>query len=189
MASSSSPLLADPRRNSYSSSVNDYNDNPNEETSFLRRVPNLNLNLNLTLPKPTLPSLPLSTTFHPTLHTRSLALILIVPSFILFTLHGPAYAPTIVFLSFAIFRQLVILISHFGSQIVVIRIEVVHHRLKAASAKAQEKWIKRGVAAAVDAGILIGMLVTLALVAWRVDNCGGGRAVAEAGVILGFLAL
>ena len=47
----------------------------------------------------------------------------------------------------------------------VIRIEVTHPRLRAASAKAQEKWIKKSFAGVVDAVILVGLLVSLSLVA------------------------
>lgn len=62
-------------------------------------------------------------------------------------------------------------------------------RLREVRAKVQEKWVKRGIALLVDGGILVGLLVTLSLVAWGVDNCGGGCKVAEAGVVLGFLGL
>lgn len=58
----------------------------------------------------------------------------------------------------------------FGSQILVIHIEIVHHGLKAASAKAQEKWIKRGVAVFVDGVIALGLLVMLNLVAKEFDH-------------------
>ncbi len=62
-------------------------------------------------------------------------------------------------------------------------------RLREVRAKGQEKWIKRGIALGVDGGILVGLLVTLSLVAWGVDHCGGGCQVAEAGAVLGFLGL
>lgn len=71
----------------------------------------------------------------------------------------------------------------------VIRIEVVHSRLKRASEVAREKWVKRSVAVGVDGVILLGLLVTLAVVAKGVDRCGKGCGVAEAGVILGFMGL
>ena len=61
--------------------------------------------------------------------------------------------------------------SHFGSQIIVIHIEVVHHTLKGVSAKAQEIWIKKIAAAVIDGIILLGMLVTLSLVAHEIDGC------------------
>ena len=80
------------------------------------------------------------------------------------------------------------LLSHFGSQLIVIRIEVVHHRLKHASKAAeQEKWIMKGVNAFIDGVILLGLLVSLALLAHKVSYAGG--AVLEAAVILGFLSL
>jgi len=63
----------------------------------------------------------------------------------------------------------------------------VHSRLKRASEVAREKWAKRSVAVAVDGVILLGLLVTLAVVAKGVDRCGRGCEVAEAGVILGFM--
>lgn len=149
MTSSHAPLFADSQRRSVDS-VDD------EETALLGGLAT------------TSPSRPFATSFYPTLYTRGLALILAIPSFILFVVHGPHFAPSIVFLSFAIARQVVILGSYFGSQIVVIHIEVVHHRLKGVSAKAQERWIKKSVALAVDGIILLGMLVTLSVVAHKV---------------------
>lgn len=80
----------------------------------------------------------------------------------------------------------------------VIRIEVVHIRLKnATKAAEQEKWIKKGVNAFIDGVILLGLLVSLALAAHKVKNCWSGRGpyrghgcgVLEAAVILGFLSL
>ncbi|KAG0649189.1 hypothetical protein D0Z07_4554 [Hyphodiscus hymeniophilus] len=133
---------------------------------------------------------PFATSVHPTLYTRGLALILAIPAFILFVVHGPYFAPAIVFLSFAIARQLVVLISHFGSQIVVIHIEVVHHRLKSVSARAQERWIKKSAALAVDGVILLGMLVTLSMVAHNVaiwHYAYSWRPLVTAAVVLGFL--
>lgn len=66
----------------------------------------------------------------------------------------------------------------------VIHIEVTHPRLKAASAKAQEKWIKKSIAAFVDAVILVGLLASLSLVA-SFHRPGSVRAAD----ILGFVAL
>jgi len=153
MASSRTPLLADDQRHSIESSYDD------EETALLGGLAT------------TSPTRPFATSFYPTHYTRSIALILAIPAFIIFVIHGPHYAPSIVFLSFAIARQVVVLGSHFGSQIVVIHIEVVHHRLKGVSAKAQETWIKKIVAAVIDGIILVGMLVTLSLVTHEVDWC------------------
>ncbi|PVH80921.1 hypothetical protein DL98DRAFT_654370 [Cadophora sp. DSE1049] len=209
MASSNSPLLAD-RPTTSSSYGSQYETEPTERTSLLSRIPKIpslpalkfnyrpsftyrpnfhrpNLNISFNTSR-FLPTLPFTTTFHPTLHIRSLAFILLLPSFILFTLLGPAFSPVIVFLSFALARQLFILFALKCANIVIIRIEVVHSRLKKASDKAQEKWVKRSVAAGVDAVVLVGLLVTLAVVAKGVDVCGaGGCKVAEAGVILGFM--
>ncbi|KAH9206897.1 hypothetical protein DL95DRAFT_396503 [Leptodontidium sp. 2 PMI_412] len=209
MASSSTPLLADPSyRPTTPSSYGSHSPiEPTERTSLLSRIPKIpslptfnftyrpSFNYKPQFSRPKInfnasrfaPTLPFTTTFHPTLHIRSFAFVLLLPAFILFTLLGPAYAPVIVFLSFALARQLFILIAHFSSNIVIIRIEVVHSKLKAASDKAQEKWVKRSVAAGVDGVILLGLLVTLALVAKDVDACGNGCQIAEAGVILGFL--
>ncbi|KAH7370866.1 hypothetical protein BKA65DRAFT_545565 [Rhexocercosporidium sp. MPI-PUGE-AT-0058] len=209
MASSSTPLLADPsERPTTSSSYGSVSPiEPTSRTSLLSRIPKIpslptlqftyrpSFTYKPSFRRPRLtfntsrftPSLPYTTTFHPTLHIRTFAFLLLLPSFILFTLLGPAYAPVIVFLSFALARQLFILIAHFSANIVIIRIEVVHSKLKAASDKAQEKWVKRSVAAGVDGVILLGLLVTLAVVAKGVDVCGNGCQVAEAGVVLGFL--
>lgn len=74
----------------------------------------------------------------------------------------------------------------------VIRIEVVHHRLKNVSRAAeQEKWIIKGINAFIDGVILLGLLVSLALVASKLKNCwrGTGCGLLEAAVILGFLSL
>jgi hypothetical protein len=143
----------------------------------------------------TSPTRPFATNFHPTLFTRTLSFILLLPSFIiLVSYNGPHYAASIIFLSFALARQLVILISFFGSQIVVIHIEVVHERLKSVSAKAQEKWIKKITALCLDGVILIGLLVTLSINAHEIavcshsSRCDVPRAVMAA-VILGFIAL
>jgi hypothetical protein len=173
MASSRTPLLADDRHSIDSTAE--------EETALLGGL------------FTTSPTRPFATSFYPTLFTRSLALILALPSFIIFIIHGPHYAAAIVFLSFALARQLFILGSHFGSQILVIHIEVVHHRLKGVSARAQEKWIKKSVAAFIDGVILLGLLVTLSLVAHRVDVSRGfynslPHTVTHA-VILGFITL
>lgn len=139
----------------------------------------------------TSPTRPFATSFRPTLFLRGLALILAIPAFIIFIVVGPSYSPSIVFLSFAIARQLVVLGSHFGSQVVVVHIEIVHPKWKSVSAKAQEKWIKKGVAGAIDAGILLGLLVSLAVVAKRVNtewSLQDPKAVTAA-VILGFIVL
>jgi hypothetical protein len=174
MASSRTPLLADDQRHSLDSTCDD------EETALLGGLAT------------TSPTRPFATSFSPTLFTRSIALILAIPAFIIFVVHGPHYAPSIVFLSFAIARQVVVLGSHFGSQIIVIRVEVVHHRLKGVSAKAQETWIKNIAAAGIDIIILLGMLVTLSLVAHEIDRCRGDcylPATVTQAVILGFITL
>jgi hypothetical protein len=174
MASSRTPLLADDQRHSIDSTYDD------EETALLGGLAT------------TSPTRPFATSFYPTLYTRSIALILAIPAFIIFVVLGPNYAPSIVFLSFAIARQVVVLGSHFGSQIIVIHIEVVHHRLKGVSARAQETWIKKIVAAVIDVIILLGMLVTLSLVAHKIDWCRRYcvlPATATHAVILGFITL
>jgi hypothetical protein len=174
MASSRTPLLADDQRQSIDSTYDD------EETALLGGLAT------------TSPRRPFATSFYPTLYTRSIALILAIPAFIIFIVHGPHYAPSIVFLSFAIARQVIVLGSHFGSQIIVIHIEVVHHRLKGVSAKAQETWIKKIVAAVIDGIILLGMLVTLSLVAHEIDWCRQScylPATVTHAVILGFITL
>jgi hypothetical protein len=137
----------------------------------------------------TSPTRPFATSFYPTLYLRSLALILSIPAFIIFIVEGPSYSPSIVFLSFAIARQLAVLGSHFGSQVVVIHIEIVHPKWKSVSAKAQEKWIKKSVAGAIDAGILLGLLVSLAIVAKKVDSTYGLPKEVTHAVILGFIVL
>jgi hypothetical protein len=172
MTSSHAPLFADNRR-----SIDSADD---EETALLGGFAT------------TSPSRPFAASLHPTLYTRGLALIIAIPAFILFVVHGPYFAPAIVFLSFAIARQLVVLGSHFGSQIVVIHIEVVHHRLKGVSARAQERWIKRSAALAVDGIILLGLLVTLSIVAHNVANSSylfSWRPLVTAAVVLGFITL
>jgi hypothetical protein len=174
MASSRTPLLADDQRHSIDSTYDD------EETALLGGLAT------------TSPTRPFATSFYPTLCTRGVALTLAIPAFIIFIVHGPHYAPSIVFLSFAIARQVIVLGSHFGSQIVVIHIEVVHHRLKGVSAKAQETWIKKIVAAVIDGIILLGVLVTLSLVAHEIDGCRGDcslPATVTHAVILGFITL
>lgn len=70
----------------------------------------------------------------------------------------------------------------------LIHIEIVHPKWKSVSAKAQEKWIKKGVAVAFDAGILLGLLVSLAVVAKKVSSHHVAKDVTAA-VILGFLVL
>jgi hypothetical protein len=174
MASSRTPLLADNQRHSIDSTYND------EEAAPLGGFAT------------TSPTRLFATSFYPTLYTRSIALILAIPAFIIFVVLGPQYAPSIVFLSFAIARQVVVLGSHFGSQIIVIHIEVVHHRLKGVSAKAHETWIKNIVAAVVDSVILLGMLVALSLVAHEIDACRhycSLPATVTHAVILGFITL
>ncbi|KAH8779019.1 hypothetical protein BGZ57DRAFT_890306 [Hyaloscypha finlandica] len=169
MASSRAPLFADPNRHSMESTYDD------EETALLGGIAT------------TSPSRPFATSFYPTLYLRSLALILGIPAFIIFIVEGPSYSPSIVFLSFAIARQLAVLGSHFGSQVVVIHIEIVHPKWKSVSAKAQEKWIKKSVAGAIDAGILLGLLVSLAIVAKKVDTTYGLPKEVTHAVILGFI--
>ena len=173
MASSRTPLLADDQRRSLDSTTYD-----DEETALLGGLAT------------TSPTRPFATSFYPTLYTRGIALILAIPAFIIFVTQGPHYAPSIVFLSFAIARQVAILGSHFGSQIVVIHVDVVHDRLKDWSARAQEKWIRNSVAAGLDGVILLGMLVTLSLVAHEVHVYPSATvAVTHAAVILGFITL
>jgi hypothetical protein len=172
MASSRTPLLADDHRHSTDSTYDE------EEAALFGGLAT------------TSPTRPFATSLFPTLYTRSIALILAIPAFIIFVILGPYFSPSIVFLSFAIARQLVVLGSHFGSQIVVIHIEVVHHRLKGVSAKAQETWIKKIVAAAIDGVVLLGMLVTLSLVAHNIDARPIALpATATHAVILGFIVL
>jgi hypothetical protein len=172
MTSSDAPLFAPNRR-----SIDSADD---EETALLGGLAT------------TSPSRPFATSLFPTIYTRSLALILAIPAFILFVVHGPHFAPAIVFLSFAIARQIVVLGSHFGSQIVLIHIEVVHPRLKSVSSRAQERWIKRGAALAVDGVILLGMLITLSVVAHNVASShyrSSWRPLVTAAVVLGFITL
>ena len=71
----------------------------------------------------------------------------------------------------------------------VIHIEIVHPKWKSVSAKAQEKWIKKSVAGAIDAGILLGLLVSLAIVAKKVDTTYGLPKEVTHAVILGFIVL
>ena len=173
MASSRTPLLADDQRHSFDSA-------DEEETLLLGGFAT------------TSPTRPFATNFYPTLYTRGISLVLLIPAFIIFVVHGPHYAATIVFLSFAIARQCVVLGSFFGSQILVIHIEVVHDRLKGVSARAQETWIKKIVALVIDGIILLGMLITLSLVAHEVDVCHGScwlPATVTHAVILGFIVL
>jgi hypothetical protein len=173
MASSAAPLLADNHRQSIDSTYDD------EETPLLGGFAT------------TSPTRPFATSFYPTLFTRGLALVLAIPAFIIFIVAGPSYSPSIVFLSFAIARQLVVLGSYFGSQVVVIHIEIVHPRWKSVSARTQEKWIKKSVAGAIDGIILFGLLVTLALVARKIDSHDlypPPRVVTDA-VVLGFIVL
>ncbi|CZR67406.1 uncharacterized protein PAC_17305 [Phialocephala subalpina] len=171
MASSRTPLLAGPRRDSFDSA---YADEGQEETTILYGFATSS------------PTRPFATNFSPTLFLRSLALLLAIPSFIIFIVNGPHYSAAITFLSFAIARQVVVLGSHFGSQIVVIEIKVVHPRFKAASAKAQESWIKKSAAAVIDGIILLGLLISLSLIAHEVDVSHLPTSVTPA-VILGFL--
>lgn len=176
MASSRTPLLADRRRDSFdSASGGDANDGI-DETPFLYGFATSS------------PTRPFATNFNPTLFLRSLALLLATPAFIIFIVNGPHYSAAITFLSFAIARQVVVLGSHFGSQIVEIEIKVVHPRFQAASAKAQETWIKKSAAAVIDAIVLLGLLVSLSLIAHEADVRVLPASVTPA-VILGFLVL
>jgi hypothetical protein len=178
MASSRTPLLADPHRNSHES--NYYHEDDDEETRFLYGFAT------------TSPTRPFATSFKPTITLRLLALIIAIPAFSIFCIHGPMYAGVIVFLSFAIARQVIVLGAHFGSQFIHIKIEVVHPRLKDVSTKAQEAWIQKSAAATIDGIILLGLLITLSLIAHQVDVCGGPcdlPASTTAAVILGFIAL
>ena len=171
MASSRTPLLVDDHHDSM---------DDDEETALLGGYAT------------TSPTRPFATTFNPTLALRSLALILAIPTFIIFVVHGPHYAAAIVFLSFAITRQLVVLGSSIGSHIAVIRIDVVHPRLKDVSARAQERCIKNSIAAAIDGVILLGMLISLSVFAHEVDTCKDYcylPATVTHAVILGFIVL
>lgn len=176
MASSTAPLFN--HRRSIDSADDDDDD---EETALLGGLAT------------TSPTRPFATSFCPTLYTRGIALILAITSFFLLVVRGdshPSFAPSIVFFSFAIARQLVILGSYFGSQIVVIRIEVVHDGWKAASARAQEIWIKKTVALVIDGVILFGMLVTLSLVVCNMEYYPSiWRSTIRDVVILGFITL
>lgn len=179
MASSRTPLLASSHHrdsfNSYSAHENFHE----EESPILYGLATSSL------------TRPFATTISPTIPLRCLSLLLAIPSFIIFiVVNGPRYSAAITFLAFVIARQLVILGSHFGSQIVVIKIEVVHPRFKAASAKAQETWIKRIAAGVIDGVILVGLLVSLGLVAHEVDmGSSMSSASVTAAVILGFMVL
>lgn len=57
------------------------------------------------------------------------------------------------------------------------------------SAKAQEKWIKKSVTGTFDAGILLGLLVSLAIVAHKVDTTNKVPQSVTAAAILGFIVL
>jgi len=160
MASSRTPLLA-----------NDHPDSDDEETTLLAGFVT------------TSPSRPFATNFNPTLTTRSLALILAIPSFIIFAVHGPRYAAPIVFISFAIARQIAVLGSHFGSHIAVVRFEVVHPSV---SERAEE--IKKGLAGILDGVILLGLLISLSVTAHWVDTTSLPAPLTPA-VILGFIVL
>lgn len=170
MATLRTPLLADDQRSTSSHSVDD-------------EIPRLNGLYT------TSPFRPFATSFHPTLAIRTLALVIALPSFIIFAVHGPPYAPATTFLSFAIARQLFVLGGHFGSQIIVVKIEVVHHRLKGVSAKAQEKWIKKSVAAFVDALVLVGLLVSLSVIASAQGRHGWPIIGLKVAVALGYIVL
>ncbi|KAK2624183.1 hypothetical protein QTJ16_006133 [Diplocarpon rosae] len=214
MASASDPLLADPERPStspYASSSHHSNIQTTgaERTSLLPKFTHRISLPKVALPKisfpalsvhrPTLstldarsvlPALPYSTTIHPTLHTRSLSALLLLSAFIAFILLRPSHINTsnVVFLSFALARQLFILIAHFSTRLFVIRIEVVNPRLQAVRDRTRERAVRTGIALSVDGAVLLGLLVTLTLGAVNVDRNGGGG-VLEAGVVLGFLGL
>lgn len=79
--------------------------------------------------------------------------------------------------------------GYFGSQIIVVKIEVVHHKLKGVSAKAQENWIKKSVAAVVDGVILVGLLVSLSIIAWAQGLYSWPVAGLKAADVLGFIVL
>jgi len=72
---------------------------------------------------------------------------------------------------------------------VVIHIEIVHPKWQSVSAKAQEKWIKKSVAGAIDSGILLGLLVSLAIIGKKVDTTYGLPKEVTHAVILGFIVL
>ncbi|CAL3966827.1 unnamed protein product [Diplocarpon coronariae] len=212
MASASDPLLADPERQSTSSYASSSR-NPNIQTTgnehtsllpkFTKRIslpqfalPKISLST-FAVSRPTLPTLnarsilpalPYSTTVHPTLHTRSSSLLFLLPAFIVFILLGPSHinTPNVVFLAFALARQLFILIAHFSTRFFVIRIELVNPRLKAVRERTREGVVRTGIALLVDGAVLLGLLVTLSLGAAEVDQHRGGGLM-EAGVVLGFL--
>lgn len=71
----------------------------------------------------------------------------------------------------------------------VVHIEIVHPKWKSVSAKAQEKWIKKSVAGAFDAAILLGLLISLAIVAHKVDTTNRVPQSVTGAVILGFIVL
>lgn len=160
MASSRTPLL-----------TNDHPDSDDEETALLGGF--------IT----TSSSRPFATDFNPTLTTRSLALILAIPAFIIFVVHGPHYAAPITFLSFAIARQVAVLGSHVGSEIAVIKFEVIHPSV---SERTEE--IKKGIAGIIDGVILLGLLISLSVAAHEVDTHYLPATVTHA-VILGFIVL
>lgn len=170
---SSHALLADDQRRSLDST-------DDEETPLLGGLAT------------TSPTRPFATSFYPTLYTRGVGLVLAIPAFVIFIVHGPHFAPAIVFLSFAIARQVLVLGRFLGSQIIVIHIEVVHPRLKSVSAAAQERWIKKLMGLVTDGVILLGMLVTLSLNAHEIAVCRAGcllPATVTHAVILGFITL
>jgi len=198
MATSETPLLSD-RRASNSTTSSHHNDTgiDTEPSSYLSKFPalptfHLPKTSNFKIPKinarfPT-PTLPLNLTIHPTVYTRTLALILALPPFILLIVSGSHYSPAITFLSFVLFRQIRILLFLFSSHLIKIHIEIVHERLQALKARAQERWFKNTLGAVVDGIILVGLLVSLAVNAREVDmGRAGGRV--EAGVVLGFIVL
>jgi hypothetical protein len=154
-------------------------DDDDEERPFLRGLASAS------------PRRPFSTSFYPTLYTRAIALVLALPAFIIFVVHRPHYTASTVFLSFAIARQIVVLGSHLGSQVIILRIEVVHPKWKGMDAIAQEKWIKRVSGLACDGVVLLGLLVSLAENAREISVChlGCRPAAVTNAVILGFVAL
>jgi hypothetical protein len=169
------PLLADPR-SSFDSTAEDYNHVSEDAT------PTAIYGLVLGTTSATRP---FATSFHPTLFNRALSLLLLIPAFIiLVSVDGAHFAATIVFLSFAIARQVVVLSRHWGGHLVKVHIEIVHP-----SWKTQERWIMRTVSGAVDGIILIGLLVTLALGAREVAVTSRGLPAVTAAVVLGFIAL
>jgi phosphoglycerol transferase MdoB-like AlkP superfamily enzyme len=138
------------------------------------------------------PSRPLVASLLPTLYTRGLALPLATLTLLLFASHAPTFAGAIVFLSFAIARQLYVFAWYFANKIVVIHVKVTDERFKSLLEGEQGAWYQKFVALLVDGVILFGLLLTLTVVARKVaigyyeDEW---QTLATTGVVLGFVTL